>query len=50
MAKMIKFEKTEKGHGKKHEMKETKAMEKAEHKVGGGYVPSKKFLKVFNQK
>jgi hypothetical protein len=27
----MKYEPTEKGHGKKHEMAETKKMEKAEH-------------------
>jgi len=29
--KKLKLEMTEKGHGKKHEKKETKAMEKKEH-------------------
>jgi hypothetical protein len=29
--KKVKFEKSEKGHGKAHERKESKKMEKAEH-------------------
>ena len=30
--KKVKFEKSEKGHGKKHEKKESKLFEKLEHK------------------